>query len=284
MTKQEINHDINPYDAMHEKSRAFSSMFNTIKPHADLTECSVRVILETGEICLLTSNLRYHDDISKQFKSSKKRLPAIRNLKNFKQTGMYLLSSEPAIREGMGKTITKTLEEHDMNHAITIVTLFNSQRGNAILLCTLSTNKASQHIYRFYLNHQNEIKKFIVRLTRHLDDLIQNLAFIKPTTQEIKLTKEAFQRLHLSEKSETIENESQQYTTNITQREKEVIYWYLKGKSAEQTAKILGITNGTVRTYFERLKTKLGCYYKPQIIIKLINAGFIRPNDWENSL
>lgn len=279
MTNKNLHNGAEPYEIMLELSHTFTAIFNSIKPNADINECTVRIILETGEVCFLASNPNFHHEFSKQLKSSKKRLPTIRNLQNYKKPGIYLLSAEADISQGMGNSLIKTREKYDMNHALTIVNLFKSQLGNAILLCTLSTSKANLHIYRFYLNHQNKIKVFMSKLTRHLDELIQRPAFIKPNTDEIKLTKEAFKRFQLSEKQQAEEDKPLQNTSNITQREKEVIHWYIKGKSAEQTAKILGIATGTVRTHFERLKAKLGCYYKPQIIIKLINSGLIQPDD-----
>ena len=68
----------------------------------------------------------------------------------------------------------------------------------------------------------------------------------------------------------------------LSQREKEIIYWYLRGKSNTETAMILNITKNTVVTHFDRLKTKLGCYYKPHLLLKLIDGEFISPDDWQD--
>ncbi len=58
--------------------------------------------------------------------------------------------------------------------------------------------------------------------------------------------------------------------------------WNLGFRDTQATAEILQIGEGTVFTHFERLKKKLGCYYKPQILLKLIDGEFIQPDDWRD--
>ena len=68
----------------------------------------------------------------------------------------------------------------------------------------------------------------------------------------------------------------------LNQRETDIIRWYLLGKSVSQTAQILGLSHHTVHTYFDRLKKKMGCHFKPQLLLKLIDGEFIGPDDWRD--
>lgn len=52
----------------------------------------------------------------------------------------------------------------------------------------------------------------------------------------------------------------------LSAREKECLVWFLKGKTAQQTADFLNLSRRTVETYFENIKDKLGCYSKAEIL------------------
>lgn len=58
----------------------------------------------------------------------------------------------------------------------------------------------------------------------------------------------------------------------LTPRERECIHWLLEGKTAEETAIILGLARKTVESYFENIRNKLNCTNKYQIIRKVIES------------
>ena len=60
----------------------------------------------------------------------------------------------------------------------------------------------------------------------------------------------------------------------ITHQEKEVIKWYIKGKSAEETGIIMGLSKRTVERYFEILRRKFNCHKKQEIVNHLLGPDF----------
>lgn len=51
----------------------------------------------------------------------------------------------------------------------------------------------------------------------------------------------------------------------LTQRELECLSWFAKGKTIEETARILGITPRTVKAYMQQMKEKLDCVSQFQL-------------------
>lgn len=52
----------------------------------------------------------------------------------------------------------------------------------------------------------------------------------------------------------------------ISHREKECLFYLSRGYSAKKTALAMGISPRTVETFIHRVKIKLGCHYKMDII------------------
>ncbi|WP_420798093.1 helix-turn-helix transcriptional regulator [Legionella steigerwaltii] len=55
----------------------------------------------------------------------------------------------------------------------------------------------------------------------------------------------------------------------MTPREKEVLFWYIKGKTSDETAILLNVSRRTIERHFENLREKFGCFSKSQIALKL---------------
>lgn len=61
----------------------------------------------------------------------------------------------------------------------------------------------------------------------------------------------------------------------ISQREKEVIFYLIRGKTAKEIALMLGLTYRTVERYMDALKIKFDCSSKSQLIEKARNQGYL---------
>lgn len=57
----------------------------------------------------------------------------------------------------------------------------------------------------------------------------------------------------------------------LTQREKGCAYYLLRGMSAKQIGQSLSISPKTVETHISKLKVKLGCYTRSQLIEKIMD-------------
>ena len=59
--------------------------------------------------------------------------------------------------------------------------------------------------------------------------------------------------------------DNQYFNLNFTKRESQCFYYFLRGKSAKQTANLLNISYKTVETHIARIKTKLGVQSRSQL-------------------
>lgn len=60
----------------------------------------------------------------------------------------------------------------------------------------------------------------------------------------------------------------------LSPRQKECLFLLTRGKTAKQTARLLGIDYRTVQTHIDLLKGKLNCHSKEQLIEKAFESGF----------
>ena len=74
--------------------------------------------------------------------------------------------------------------------------------------------------------------------------------------------------------------------TPIAPREIECIIYILRGKTSKQIAKILELSHRTIEFYVNRLKIKLHCHSKSELIEKILSGKLINhgESDLEQSL
>jgi len=167
-----------------------------------------------------------------------------------------------------------------------------TERGQALRLVIYTAPKERDDINHFYLNNLELISRINTQITRNLEKEIKCFPLFSPSTKERRTARDSFIRLqsinstavssYVKETALHYPKYNELANIKISQREKDIIYWFLRGKSTPETADILQIGEGTVLTHFVRLKKKLGCYYKPQILLKLIDGDFIQPDDWRD--
>ena len=61
----------------------------------------------------------------------------------------------------------------------------------------------------------------------------------------------------------------------LTDRQQECLFLLIRGKSAKQIANILAVSLRTVEDHIIKIKQKLNCYNKSQLIEKAIDSGFL---------
>jgi DNA-binding CsgD family transcriptional regulator len=64
---------------------------------------------------------------------------------------------------------------------------------------------------------------------------------------------------------------------SLTERERECLQWMAAGKTREDIADVLGIAEGTVRSYLQNAYLKLGVSSGPQAIAKALRDSLIAP-------
>ena len=63
--------------------------------------------------------------------------------------------------------------------------------------------------------------------------------------------------------------------TPLAPREVECIIYILRGKTSKQIAKVLALSHRTIEFYIGRLKTKLHCHTKSELIEKILSGSLI---------
>ena len=66
-----------------------------------------------------------------------------------------------------------------------------------------------------------------------------------------------------------------EHQSKLTPRERECIYYLIKGKTAKEIANIFNISTRTVEAHLIQIKHKLGCNTRSQIIEKVFKEGII---------
>jgi DNA-binding CsgD family transcriptional regulator len=69
--------------------------------------------------------------------------------------------------------------------------------------------------------------------------------------------------------------ESTQSQFSLTTRESEVLFYFLRRKTAKQIAQLLKLSPRTVEDYIDHIKLKLDCHNKSELIQKALNEGLL---------
>lgn len=62
---------------------------------------------------------------------------------------------------------------------------------------------------------------------------------------------------------------------NLSSRQEECLYYLIRGKTAGETARVLGIEEATVQQHIVRIKDKLKCHTKSDLIDRSFESGFV---------
>ena len=128
-----------------------------------------------------------------------------------------------------------------------------------------------------YTNHLSVLNSFNEHFTKKLSDIQSNLPYTQLEEHRLEELQRVFANHHTlakrnAEKLQMISSFnpifSSDKTVKLTPRESEVLMWYMQGKTAVETGIILGISFRTVQNIFERMKTKLDCNSKYELIKK----------------
>lgn len=69
---------------------------------------------------------------------------------------------------------------------------------------------------------------------------------------------------------------SKQVECMLSKRQIECLYYLVKGMTAKETARIIGISHRTVECYLDNIKTKLNCSSRVELIEKALRVKIIR--------
>jgi len=288
-SKPALHQYLNSIDVMLDQSKHFRNLVAPLYNHFGFNSAAYYHIYENGEVLHLASETAFQEQIYQRFYEKGKRFSITSNLNNAPKQGYYLVDAGPS--KAYSSTLQQLLDKYDLHHQFMSFDRIATDRGPALRITIFSGPPERDDINQFYLNNLGLIKRINNHLTQQLEPITNKMPLIKPTRKEFALAQQYFTDqgddknpiadfvketdLHYPRYKELAE-------ITLSKREKEVIYWYLRGKTTSETATILGINDHTVRTYFDRLKKKLGCYFKSQLLLKLIDGEFISSDDWKD--
>lgn len=231
-------------------------------------------IAEDGRYFVLSSNEQFYEEYFKRgyFCST-----PLNMLTYYGRTGFYLDDDYPLPNEVVQNHYKTLLGDFDYGHSLSII--HQPRESNQIVYKAFifDAKIKDKNVNNLYLNNLDVLKQF----NRYINEKINTIK--NSVTTDIILPEEfvTFKSLFYqtsSTSADILANKTNilselgsltKMNNALSQREMEVIIWYMKGKNAEETSKILGISKRTVETYFERIFKKLNCFTKSQAAFEL---------------
>ncbi|AJC53621.1 response regulator transcription factor [Streptomyces sp. 769] len=108
-------------------------------------------------------------------------------------------------------------------------------------------------------------------------DLVQAVKVVHKG--EAMLAPTATRRLitHFSQRNSTLSDAARGRLSDLTEREREVLYLVAEGMPNAEIAAKLSMTEATVKTHVSRSLNKLGCANRVQAALVVFDAGYRRP-------
>lgn len=142
----------------------------------------------------------------------------------------------------------------------------------------LSDNiKSNQH----YLKEFNILKMFGNYFINNISKIKERIKPFKSTLDmksKDKVVRKVNNMFKMNKCGNPFEHDSGSISTKLiklSKRQSEILYWYINGKTASETGKLLNLSQRTVENHFFVLKNKFSCSTKHQLLIKLFENGLI---------
>lgn len=151
---------------------------------------------------------------------------------------------------------SKLLQKFKLEQGLTIILKHSDYHD----FFYFATSPEHTHVKDFYHKNLDAFSRFIQLFLSKADKLIKIAG-----RNRLKLNQESSIDLDLPEASTLQLN-----TIHLTKRQKECLYWLLKGKTAAETGEILKLSPRTVESYIHHLKRKFQCSTKAELISKAL--------------
>lgn len=152
------------------------------------------------------------------------------------------------------------------------IVLFERQ-NDKMITTAFATSVENKHVYDGYLNNLNLLKRFstyFAEQCKSIIDIAQNERII-PLPENIMRVDATSSFSH----AELLNNELFYPFNLLSTREQECVKWLINGYSTGHIGEKLNVSISTVNVYISRIKRKLQCFNKQQIIEKAKSVGVI---------
>lgn len=184
---------------------------------------------------------------------------------------VYLMSKASQSREEMGKMYVKQLldqrEIFDHDNCFLIV----NKMPELCEYFIFYTSKQFETGVNFYLNHLHQLENFSSEFKEKAAKLIQ----LVDTDKIVKPWRErSTNDPNIQTVSKSVNVKQETFPSLLTKREKQVAQHIIEGKTALESAILLGISKRTVESYIDNIKNKYACNTKPQLVAELIASNW----------
>ncbi len=181
------------------------------------------------------------------------------------------------------------LQRYDSGQGLTII---HRQPDNTSFYFFSGSGQNTQ-LYNFIINNLVFFERFIQYFLKQEENILKKAYSLNLKRQinkkkliDIKTVKHSldeYQKLchikhNIENKFDFISRTDLSPEISLSPRQKQVMYWSIHGKSAKETAKILGISHRTVERHFEILRKKTGTSNKQELTFK--TAVETTEEDW----
>lgn len=182
--------------------------------------------------------------------------------------GFYLKKGWHLIDPLLPTSVIEVAKDQKLGNMVTYI----DHQSDKTVILEFGSNSDNPEILDFYLNNQSLLKRFGHYFVREAQDLIKlaNSQLITPpeimTQGDADNQDEAFETLL----------ESLIYPLNmLSRRELQCFYLLLKGYTYVEIGNMYHLSPKTINAYFTRIKNKLGCTNRYQLVEVARNAGLI---------
>lgn len=180
------------------------------------------------------------------------------------QTGISFCSAHD--HEECQNTLMKTaVEIFNIDHCLAVI----EKNETNCQFTFLATNRQNHKIINIYINKIDLLRKYIRffnkkhnNLLRQAEERSVNLIQIKPETY---YAMNNILDVSLNDIDDTFDIQKLGLA-KLSKRQEQCLYYFLKGKTAKETAQLLNLSHRTVEEYLNHLKKKLGCRTKRDLL------------------
>ncbi len=193
-------------------------------------------------------------------------------LKTYPRSGFYLIDVYQEEYKQHSLPVFQLLNHFDYGHSFRILEITNV---HTIKLYSFDAPLNKNDINHIYLNNLDVFKKFNSyfedRITFIRNDLYKAHLQSTQPPEFTDLFVSSLKQSEMIESSPLSDFYASDNKIQITPREREILFWYIKGKTSDETARLLNISRRTIDRHFENLREKFGCFSKNQIAFKVMN-------------
>lgn len=193
------------------------------------------------------------------------------------ESGYYLWEND--ILADHEKEHAKVLKKCGLGNGFTIV----RQEDEYCDYFHFASTPDNDAINNFYLNNIDLLEKFVLyfeQKTKELRLMVDKMPISMKQVEEGDFSEQAADFVDPAEREAFIIDINQDSlialndpsTMSLTSRQKQCVYWLLKGKTAWETARILNLSQRTVEHYLQNIKAKLNCRTKFELISKVLKS------------